>query len=232
MRRRVVVTGLGAVTPVGNDVATTWRALQDGVCRCVGNHEVRSVDVPGALRLRGEGLRSAQVDGAEGSEARGSLHAVRGRRVRGGDERRRPRHRHLRRRPARRHRRKRHRRAEELRGAARHLPRARGEQDQPLLHPDVHRRHRGRRGVHALQCARAQLRHRVGLLDERARHRRRVPHHSVRRRRHHDLRRIRGRRHGDVDRWLRQHDGALHAQRQPGDGLASVRQGPRRLRHG
>ena len=31
MRRRVVVTGLGAVTPLGNDVATTWRALLDGV---------------------------------------------------------------------------------------------------------------------------------------------------------------------------------------------------------
>ena len=31
MRRRVVVTGLGAITPVGNDVATTWRALQQGV---------------------------------------------------------------------------------------------------------------------------------------------------------------------------------------------------------
>lgn len=31
MRRRVVVTGLGAVTPVGNDVASTWRALLDGV---------------------------------------------------------------------------------------------------------------------------------------------------------------------------------------------------------
>ncbi len=31
MRRRVVVTGLGAVTPVGNDVATTWQALLDGV---------------------------------------------------------------------------------------------------------------------------------------------------------------------------------------------------------
>ncbi len=27
MRRRVVVTGLGAITPVGNDVATTWKAL-------------------------------------------------------------------------------------------------------------------------------------------------------------------------------------------------------------
>jgi 3-oxoacyl-[acyl-carrier-protein] synthase II len=31
MRRRVVVTGIGAITPVGNDVATTWRALLDGV---------------------------------------------------------------------------------------------------------------------------------------------------------------------------------------------------------
>jgi 3-oxoacyl-[acyl-carrier-protein] synthase II len=31
MRRRVVVTGLGAVTPVGNDVATTWQGLLDGV---------------------------------------------------------------------------------------------------------------------------------------------------------------------------------------------------------
>jgi 3-oxoacyl-[acyl-carrier-protein] synthase II len=31
MRRRVVVTGLGAVTPVGNDVAATWRALTAGV---------------------------------------------------------------------------------------------------------------------------------------------------------------------------------------------------------
>ncbi len=30
MRRRVVVTGLGAVTPVGNDVATTWRSLLEG----------------------------------------------------------------------------------------------------------------------------------------------------------------------------------------------------------
>jgi 3-oxoacyl-[acyl-carrier-protein] synthase II len=30
MKRRVVVTGLGCVTPVGNDVATTWQALLDG----------------------------------------------------------------------------------------------------------------------------------------------------------------------------------------------------------
>ena len=30
MKRRVVVTGLGAITPVGNDVATTWRAILEG----------------------------------------------------------------------------------------------------------------------------------------------------------------------------------------------------------
>ena len=30
MKRRVVVTGMGALTPVGNDVATTWRALISG----------------------------------------------------------------------------------------------------------------------------------------------------------------------------------------------------------
>lgn len=31
MKRRVVVTGLGLVTPVGNDVATTWSAVMSGV---------------------------------------------------------------------------------------------------------------------------------------------------------------------------------------------------------
>jgi 3-oxoacyl-[acyl-carrier-protein] synthase II len=31
MRRRVVVTGLGAITPVGNDVATTWQSMLGGV---------------------------------------------------------------------------------------------------------------------------------------------------------------------------------------------------------
>src|SRR5690625_1105386 len=29
-KRRVVVTGLGAVTPLGNDVATTWKGIQAG----------------------------------------------------------------------------------------------------------------------------------------------------------------------------------------------------------
>ncbi|NBW66095.1 beta-ketoacyl-[acyl-carrier-protein] synthase II, partial [bacterium] len=30
MKRRVVVTGIGCVTPVGNDVATTWDSLLAG----------------------------------------------------------------------------------------------------------------------------------------------------------------------------------------------------------
>jgi 3-oxoacyl-[acyl-carrier-protein] synthase II len=30
MKRRVVVTGMGAITPVGNDVAATWQSLIDG----------------------------------------------------------------------------------------------------------------------------------------------------------------------------------------------------------
>jgi len=31
VKRRVVVTGMGAITPVGNDVATTWAAIKSGV---------------------------------------------------------------------------------------------------------------------------------------------------------------------------------------------------------
>lgn len=32
MKRRVVVTGLGAVTPIGNDVKTMWQGILDGKC--------------------------------------------------------------------------------------------------------------------------------------------------------------------------------------------------------
>jgi 3-oxoacyl-[acyl-carrier-protein] synthase II len=41
MKRRVVVTGLGAITPVGNDVATTWRAILDG---CSGAAHITKFD--------------------------------------------------------------------------------------------------------------------------------------------------------------------------------------------
>ncbi len=31
MKRRVVVTGLGAVTPIGNNVETFWNGIKEGV---------------------------------------------------------------------------------------------------------------------------------------------------------------------------------------------------------
>ena len=45
--RRVVVTGLGAVTPVGNDVATSWQNMIDGKCgigpiTCFRNVEIKA----------------------------------------------------------------------------------------------------------------------------------------------------------------------------------------------
>ena len=30
--KRVVVTGIGAVTPIGNDAKTFWQGIKDGAC--------------------------------------------------------------------------------------------------------------------------------------------------------------------------------------------------------
>ena len=59
-KRRVVVTGLGAMTPVGNDVATTWRSLLEGRPARAPITKFDRGHVPRALRLRGEGVRSAR----------------------------------------------------------------------------------------------------------------------------------------------------------------------------
>ncbi len=42
MRERVAITGMGAVTPLGNDVQTVWESLLDG---CSGVDRVRAFDV-------------------------------------------------------------------------------------------------------------------------------------------------------------------------------------------
>ena len=39
--RRVVITGLGAITPLGNDVETFWRNLKNGVS---GIHKIEAFD--------------------------------------------------------------------------------------------------------------------------------------------------------------------------------------------
>ena len=31
MKKRVVITGIGAVTPLGNDIDTTWENIKNGV---------------------------------------------------------------------------------------------------------------------------------------------------------------------------------------------------------
>lgn len=32
MERRVVITGLGAITPIGKDVAETWKGIENKTC--------------------------------------------------------------------------------------------------------------------------------------------------------------------------------------------------------
>lgn len=52
MKRRVVVTGLGAVTPIGNDVKTMWQGILDGKC---GIDEITHFDTTDMkVKLAGE----------------------------------------------------------------------------------------------------------------------------------------------------------------------------------
>lgn len=73
--RRVVITGVGAVTPLGNDMATTWQAL------CAGQSGVRPItrfDASGyAVRIAGE-VQNFVLDGAiDPREARRASQYVR-----------------------------------------------------------------------------------------------------------------------------------------------------------
>ena len=158
MKRRVVVTGLGAITPVGNDVAATWRALLAGTSGAAPITKFDPTKFPVRFACEVKGFDPLQYMDRKEAKRADLVHAVRRRRRRcrrwptpvsptsapydpdrigvivgsgiGG--------------------------LQELRGAARRLSRARREQDQPVLHPDVHRRHRGRHRVHALQRARVR----------------------------------------------------------------------------
>ena len=44
MNRRVVITGLGAITPIGNDVDEFWNGIKEGKC---GIDEIKSFDITG-----------------------------------------------------------------------------------------------------------------------------------------------------------------------------------------
>ena len=76
-KRRVVVTGLGIVSPVGSDIATAWAAILAGKS---GIKPITRIDAtPFATRFAGEvrRLRCGAVHLAQGSPAHGSVHALR-----------------------------------------------------------------------------------------------------------------------------------------------------------
>ena len=52
MNRRVVVTGTGVITPVGNDVQTYWKNLLDGVCGIDFIKSIPTDDLP--VKIAGE----------------------------------------------------------------------------------------------------------------------------------------------------------------------------------
>lgn len=52
MNRRVVVTGTGVITPVGNDVLTYWNNLLDGVCGIDFIRSIPTDDLP--VKIAGE----------------------------------------------------------------------------------------------------------------------------------------------------------------------------------
>nr|WP_284290844.1 beta-ketoacyl synthase N-terminal-like domain-containing protein [Angustibacter aerolatus] len=107
--KRIVVTGLGATTPIGGDVPSTWQAALDGVSggRTLTQDWVAQHEPAGHLRRPRAGPRSRRP--AEGRDPpSGPVRAVRAdRRSRGLGRRRHPRHpaRAARRRAGHRHRR-------------------------------------------------------------------------------------------------------------------------------
>lgn len=68
MQRRVVITGLGAVTPLGNDMASTWRGLVEGRS---GIGPITGFDASGLeVRIAGEARGFKATDYMEPKEAR------------------------------------------------------------------------------------------------------------------------------------------------------------------
>ena len=233
MKRRVVVTGLGAITPVGNDVATTWRAILDG---CSGAAHITKFDYTGfpvtfACEVKGFDP-SMYMDRKEAKRADPYTQYAVGAAVQAmtdaglptgdiGD-------------PD---------RIGVIVGSGigglksfeeqHDVYRERGQSKIspffiPMFIADIAAGHR----LDALQRQGAELRDRVRLRHQRPRDRRRVPHDPVRRRRRDDHRRLGSDGDADGDRRLREHEGALRAQRLAGDGVPPVRRDARRVRDG
>ena len=226
-RTHVVVTGLGAITPLGADVASTWEALlagRSGVTRAdrgLGRGAARPD------RRLGRG-RPGHADRPGAGPPAGPVRAVRaGRRPRGLGRRGRARGRPgaARRRGVQRHRR--HRvhacrlRHAEGEGLAAALAVHRADADAERLGGlDQHRARRPGRGAHHGERVRVRRR------GDRLRH----GHDQVRPGRRRAGRRHRGRDHAAEHRRVRGDARPVHPQRRAGARLPPVRQGPGRLR--
>src|SRR5436309_841130 len=74
MMRRVAVTGLGAVTPLGNDARSTWKAAVAGES---GIDWIRSFDPIGfPVRLGAEVIKRGDADAVRGGGAGGCMHPL------------------------------------------------------------------------------------------------------------------------------------------------------------
>ena len=79
-RRRVVITGLGIVSPVGSTVESAWRNVLEGKS---GIGPITRFDVsafPVALWRRGRRLQCGAIPSPQGAAQDGSVHALRFRR--------------------------------------------------------------------------------------------------------------------------------------------------------
>ncbi len=75
--RRVVVTGLGVISPVGNDKATAWENLVNGRSGLGRDHQVRHLRLLPQVGRRGPRLRRGAVDGPQGHPAQRGRDVVR-----------------------------------------------------------------------------------------------------------------------------------------------------------
>ena len=158
-RRRVVVTGMGLVTTLGNDVPTTWEGLVAGRSGIRHDRVVRSVAPDRAHRRRGARPRRQRDPRPQGAAPDRPLHPVRaGRGTRGARPGRPPGAlRRRARRADRGHPRDRARRRRDAHRWLHHQRPARPRPDQPVPHPDGDPEHRRRQDRHPVRDDRPEL---------------------------------------------------------------------------
>ena len=73
MEKRVVITGLGVISPVGNDVPTFWNNLKEGVCGIESITDFPTDDLPVKIGGRVKGFDPdlvAEITGLTEEEVR------------------------------------------------------------------------------------------------------------------------------------------------------------------